>query len=87
MDIHNISMCNSLTISPLNTPKVRSLWSFMDGVLSTLEEERRVVESVIRGDVDQYTMDGTDLALKIPRVLLEQIEQLSHLVRCAKRPF
>ncbi|XP_021433803.2 HAUS augmin-like complex subunit 6 isoform X2 [Oncorhynchus mykiss] len=59
--------------------KVRSLWSFMDGVLSTLEEERRVVESVIRGDVDQYTMDGTDLALKIPRVLLEQIEQLSHL--------
>uniref|UniRef100_A0A8C7DYC4 HAUS augmin-like complex subunit 6 n=1 Tax=Oncorhynchus kisutch TaxID=8019 RepID=A0A8C7DYC4_ONCKI len=59
--------------------KVRSLWSSMDGVLSTLEEERRVVESVIRGDVDQYTLDGTDLALKIPRVLLERIEQLSHL--------
>lgn len=83
MDIHNISICNSLTISPLNTPQVRSLWSSMDGVLSTLEEERRVVESVIRGDVDQYTLDGTDLALKIPRVLLERIEQLSHLVRCA----
>nr|XP_046183996.1 HAUS augmin-like complex subunit 6 [Oncorhynchus gorbuscha] len=59
--------------------KVRSLWSSMDGVLSTLEEERRVVESVIRGDVDQYTLDGTDLALKIPCVLLERIEQLSHL--------
>nr|XP_029522827.1 HAUS augmin-like complex subunit 6 [Oncorhynchus nerka] len=59
--------------------KVRSLWSSMDGVLSTLEEERRVVESVIRGDVDQYTLDGLDLALKIPRVLLERIEQLSHL--------
>uniref|UniRef100_A0A8C7DYC8 HAUS augmin-like complex subunit 6 n=1 Tax=Oncorhynchus kisutch TaxID=8019 RepID=A0A8C7DYC8_ONCKI len=72
-DLHNV------TISPLNTPKVRSLWSSMDGVLSTLEEERRVVESVIRGDVDQYTLDGTDLALKIPRVLLERIEQLSHL--------
>ncbi|CAB1351742.1 unnamed protein product [Coregonus sp. 'balchen'] len=59
--------------------KVRSLWSSMDGVLSTLEEERRVVECVIRGDVDQYTLDGTDLSLKIPRVLLERLEQLSHL--------
>lgn len=67
----------------MNKPQVRSLWSSIDGVLSALEEERRVVGSVIRGDVDQYTLDGTDLALKIPRVLLERIEQLSHLVRCA----
>ncbi|XP_024290563.1 HAUS augmin-like complex subunit 6 [Oncorhynchus tshawytscha] len=59
--------------------KVRSLWSSIDGVLSTLEEERRVVECVIGGGVDQYTLDGTGLALKIPRVLLERIEQLSHL--------
>ncbi|XP_071020549.1 HAUS augmin-like complex subunit 6 isoform X1 [Oncorhynchus clarkii lewisi] len=59
--------------------KVRSLWSSIDGVLSTLEEERRVLECVIGGGVDQYTLDGTGLALKIPRVLLERIEQLSHL--------
>uniref|UniRef100_A0A4W5NRH3 HAUS augmin-like complex, subunit 6 n=1 Tax=Hucho hucho TaxID=62062 RepID=A0A4W5NRH3_9TELE len=59
--------------------KVRSLWSSIDGVLSALEEERRVVECVIRRDGDQYTLDGTGLALKIPRVLLERIEQLSHL--------
>ncbi|CDQ62425.1 unnamed protein product [Oncorhynchus mykiss] len=59
--------------------KVRSLWSSINGVLSTLEEERRVVECVIGGGVDQYTLDGTGLALKIPRVLLERIEQLSHL--------
>uniref|UniRef100_A0A8C7NML2 HAUS augmin-like complex subunit 6 N-terminal domain-containing protein n=1 Tax=Oncorhynchus mykiss TaxID=8022 RepID=A0A8C7NML2_ONCMY len=58
---------------------VRSLWSSIDGVLSTLEEERRVLECVIGGGVDQYTLDGTGLALKIPRVLLERIEQLSHL--------
>ncbi|CAB1345154.1 unnamed protein product, partial [Coregonus sp. 'balchen'] len=60
--------------------KVRSLWSSIDRVLSTLEEERRVVECVIRGDVVQYNLDGTGLALKIPRVLLERIEQLSHLL-------
>ncbi|KAM9400893.1 HAUS augmin-like complex subunit 6 [Salvelinus alpinus] len=59
--------------------KVRSLWSSIDGVLSALEEERRVVECVIRGDVNQYTLDGTGLALKIPRVLLDRLEQLSHL--------
>ncbi|XP_028973304.2 HAUS augmin-like complex subunit 6 [Esox lucius] len=59
--------------------KVRSLWSSIDGVLSNLEEKRRVVESVIRGDADQYTLDGTGLALKIPRVLLERLEQRSHL--------
>ena len=68
----------------MNKPQVRSLWSSINGVLSTLEEERRVVECVIGGGVDQYTLDGTGLALKIPRVLLERIEQLSHLVRSTK---
>ncbi|KAJ8008215.1 hypothetical protein DPEC_G00102490 [Dallia pectoralis] len=58
--------------------KVRSLWSTIDGVLSELEEKRLVLASVIRGDVDQYTLDGTGLDLKIPRVLLERLERLSH---------
>ncbi|KAM4611511.1 HAUS augmin-like complex subunit 6 [Polymixia lowei] len=55
---------------------VRTLWSAIDGMLSTIKEQRRVVECVMKGEVDQYTLDGTDLALKIPRVLLERIEQL-----------
>ncbi|XP_021470887.2 HAUS augmin-like complex subunit 6 isoform X1 [Oncorhynchus mykiss] len=67
------------TLQAEKIQKVRSLWSSIDGVLSTLEEERRVLECVIGGGVDQYTLDGTGLALKIPRVLLERIEQLSHL--------
>lgn len=61
--------------------QVRSLWSTIDGVLSNVEEERRVVECVIRGDVDQYILDGSDLSLKIPKVLLERIERLSNHVR------
>uniref|UniRef100_A0A3Q4GK56 HAUS augmin-like complex subunit 6-like n=1 Tax=Neolamprologus brichardi TaxID=32507 RepID=A0A3Q4GK56_NEOBR len=59
-------------------PKVRSLWSAIDGMLSAIKEEQSAVESVLKGDVDQYTLDGTDQVLKIPRCLLERIEQLPH---------
>lgn len=61
-------------------PKVRSLWSAIDGMLSAIKEEQSAVESVLKGDVDQYTLDGTDQILKIPRCLLERIEQLPHQV-------
>ncbi|XP_041821248.1 HAUS augmin-like complex subunit 6 isoform X2 [Chelmon rostratus] len=58
--------------------KVRSLWSAIDGMLSTTQEEQHAVGSVLKGDVDQYILDGTDRVLKIPRSLLERIEQLPH---------
>uniref|UniRef100_A0A3B3QNZ2 HAUS augmin-like complex, subunit 6 n=1 Tax=Paramormyrops kingsleyae TaxID=1676925 RepID=A0A3B3QNZ2_9TELE len=54
--------------------KVRSLWTSVNKILSSLEKERAVVDSVVKGDVDQYVLDGTDRVLKIPRCLLEQIE-------------
>ncbi|KAK5848476.1 hypothetical protein PBY51_006086 [Eleginops maclovinus] len=60
------------------TRKVRSLWSDIDGMLSTTKEEQNAVASVLKGDVDQYILDGTDQVLKIPRSLLERIEQLPH---------
>ncbi|XP_068569584.1 LOW QUALITY PROTEIN: HAUS augmin-like complex subunit 6 [Cebidichthys violaceus] len=60
------------------TKRVRSLWSDIDGMLSTTKEEQHVVESVLKGDVDQYILDGTDRVLRIPRSLLERIEQLPH---------
>lgn len=62
-------------------PKVRSLWSDIDGMLSTIKEEQSAVHSVLKGDVDQYILDGTDQVLRIPRCLLERIEQLPHRVR------
>lgn len=60
--------------------QVRSLWSDIDGMLSTNKEEQHIVESVLKGDVDQYKLDGTDRVLQIPRSLLERIEQLPHQV-------
>lgn len=61
--------------------KVRCLWSTIDRVLSSTEEEQRAVESVLKGDVDQYVLDGKDRVLKIPRSLQERVERLPHQVR------
>ncbi|KAI3376501.1 hypothetical protein L3Q82_016953 [Scortum barcoo] len=58
--------------------KVRSLWSSIDGMLLATKEGQHAVESVLKGDVDQYILDGTDRVLKIPRSLLERVEQLPH---------
>ncbi|XP_019951067.2 HAUS augmin-like complex subunit 6 [Paralichthys olivaceus] len=60
------------------TNKVRSLWSDIDRMLSTTKEEQNAVASVLKGDVDQNILDGTDRELKIPRCLLERIERLPH---------
>ncbi|KAK7169968.1 hypothetical protein R3I94_000262 [Phoxinus phoxinus] len=58
--------------------KVRGLWNETDRVLSTLEGERKVMESVIHGQVDQYILGGQNLSVKLPAVLRESMEQLSH---------
>lgn len=57
-------------------PQVRSLWSSVDEVVSSIKAEQDGVERVLRGEVDQYVLDGTDQVLKVPRVLQEQVERL-----------
>uniref|UniRef100_A0A3Q4BAT2 HAUS augmin-like complex subunit 6 N-terminal domain-containing protein n=1 Tax=Mola mola TaxID=94237 RepID=A0A3Q4BAT2_MOLML len=58
--------------------RVRSLWSAIDAMLSSTKEGQHAVESVLKGDVDQYVLDGTDRVLTIPRSLLERVEKLPH---------
>uniref|UniRef100_W5UCK3 HAUS augmin-like complex subunit 6 n=1 Tax=Ictalurus punctatus TaxID=7998 RepID=W5UCK3_ICTPU len=57
--------------------KVQSMWAEIDESLSRLEGERSVLASVIEGKVDQYVLDGKDISVKIPAVLLERMERLS----------
>uniref|UniRef100_A0A3B5L7F1 HAUS augmin-like complex subunit 6 N-terminal domain-containing protein n=1 Tax=Xiphophorus couchianus TaxID=32473 RepID=A0A3B5L7F1_9TELE len=38
----------------------------------------RRLKSVLKGDVDQYVLDGTNRVLKLPRCLLDRIERLPH---------
>ncbi|MEQ2290834.1 hypothetical protein AMECASPLE_007045 [Ameca splendens] len=58
--------------------KVRGLWSAIEGMLSAIKEEQTAVESVLKGEVDQHILDGTNRVLKLPRCLLDRIEHLPH---------
>uniref|UniRef100_A0A8C9GYS9 HAUS augmin like complex subunit 6 n=1 Tax=Piliocolobus tephrosceles TaxID=591936 RepID=A0A8C9GYS9_9PRIM len=56
------------------TFRVRSLWASVNETLMFLEKEREVVSSVL-SFVNQYALDGTDVAINIPRLLLDKIEK------------
>ncbi|KAJ7335449.1 hypothetical protein JRQ81_013390 [Phrynocephalus forsythii] len=58
--------------------KVRCLWTSIIETLRLLQNEREVVDSVIKGHVDQYILDGTNVAVSVPRPLLERIEKEMH---------
>ncbi|XP_023255351.1 HAUS augmin-like complex subunit 6 isoform X1 [Seriola lalandi dorsalis] len=75
---HNSDSAQEAALPAEKTKKVRSLWSAIDEMLSTTKDEQNSVERVLKGDVDQYIIDGTDRVLKIPQSLLERIEQLPH---------
>uniref|UniRef100_A0A672ZQW1 HAUS augmin-like complex subunit 6 N-terminal domain-containing protein n=1 Tax=Sphaeramia orbicularis TaxID=375764 RepID=A0A672ZQW1_9TELE len=67
-----------IRLTKLYCSKVRSLWSTIDEILSSTKEEQHAVQSVIKGEADQYTLDGTDQVVKISKSLLERIQQLPH---------
>uniref|UniRef100_A0A8D2LHS1 HAUS augmin-like complex subunit 6 N-terminal domain-containing protein n=1 Tax=Varanus komodoensis TaxID=61221 RepID=A0A8D2LHS1_VARKO len=52
--------------------KVRSLWTLITGTFKRLQKEKEVVDSVVKGRVDQYVLDGTSVAVSVPRPLLEK---------------
>uniref|UniRef100_A0A8C8RM33 HAUS augmin like complex subunit 6 n=1 Tax=Pelusios castaneus TaxID=367368 RepID=A0A8C8RM33_9SAUR len=54
--------------------KVRSMWASVMETLTFLEKEKEVVDSVVNGHVDQYTLDGTNVTINVPRLLLDKIE-------------
>ncbi|XP_013923192.1 PREDICTED: HAUS augmin-like complex subunit 6 [Thamnophis sirtalis] len=55
--------------------KVRYLWATVMETLTFLQKEREVVDSVVKGQVDQYTLDGTSVSVSIPRPLLQKVEK------------
>ncbi|XP_006881410.1 PREDICTED: HAUS augmin-like complex subunit 6 [Elephantulus edwardii] len=54
--------------------KVRSWWALVNETLEVLEQEREVVSSVLSLS-NQYSLDGTNVAINIPRLLLDKIEK------------
>uniref|UniRef100_H0WU11 HAUS augmin like complex subunit 6 n=1 Tax=Otolemur garnettii TaxID=30611 RepID=H0WU11_OTOGA len=53
---------------------VRSLWASVNETLTFLEKEREVVSSVL-SLVNQYVLDGTNVVINIPSLLLDEIEK------------
>ncbi|XP_067409233.1 HAUS augmin-like complex subunit 6 [Emydura macquarii macquarii] len=54
--------------------KVRCMWASVMETLTFLEKEKEVVDSVVNGHVDQYTLDGSNVTINVPRLLLDKIE-------------
>ncbi|NXI71886.1 HAUS6 protein, partial [Anseranas semipalmata] len=58
--------------------KVRSMWTFVTETLTSLKKEMEIVDSVLEGHVDQYTLDGTNVVVSVPQLLADKVESEIH---------
>ncbi|XP_066844757.1 HAUS augmin-like complex subunit 6 isoform X1 [Anser cygnoides] len=58
--------------------KVRNMWTFVMDTLTSLKKETEIVDSVIEGHVDQYTLAGTNV--NVPQLLADKVESEMHEV-------
>ncbi|XP_078070029.1 HAUS augmin-like complex subunit 6 isoform X2 [Mustelus asterias] len=54
--------------------ELREMWNIVMDTLSKLEKEKEVIDSLVEGRVDLYTLDGTDVTFKVPRQLIIKVE-------------
>ncbi|NXM57662.1 HAUS6 protein, partial [Illadopsis cleaveri] len=58
--------------------KVRSMWTLIVEMLTSLEKEKEVVDSVLEDCVNPCILDGTDVVLSVPRLLTYRVESNIH---------
>ncbi|XP_041272427.1 HAUS augmin-like complex subunit 6 isoform X2 [Onychostruthus taczanowskii] len=58
--------------------KVRSMWTLIIEMLSSLKKEKEVVDSVLEDCVNPCVLDGTDVVLSVPPLLVYQVESNIH---------
>ncbi|XP_064410910.1 HAUS augmin-like complex subunit 6 isoform X2 [Latimeria chalumnae] len=58
--------------------EVRSMWAAVRETLFSLVKEREVVDCILKGHIDQYSLDGTNTTVTVPRLLLDRIESEMH---------
>ncbi|XP_010120887.1 PREDICTED: HAUS augmin-like complex subunit 6 [Chlamydotis macqueenii] len=61
--------------------KVRSMWSLIMEMLTSLKKEKEVVDSVLdvlEGSVDQCVLDGTNVVFSVPQLLAHRVESDVH---------
>ncbi|NWS20189.1 HAUS6 protein, partial [Pachyramphus minor] len=54
--------------------KVRSMWTVIMEMLTSLKKDKEVVDSVLENCAHQCILDGTDVVLRVPRLLALRIE-------------
>ncbi|NXY59992.1 HAUS6 protein, partial [Callaeas wilsoni] len=54
--------------------KVRSMWTLIVEMLTSLKKEKEVVDSVLEDCVNPCILDGTDVVLSIPQLLAYRVE-------------
>ena len=55
------------------------MWASVNETLTVVEKEREVVSSLF-SFVNQYALDGANIAVNIPRLLLDRLEEQIHQV-------
>ncbi|NWR92819.1 HAUS6 protein, partial [Furnarius figulus] len=54
--------------------KVRSMWTVIMETLTSLKQDKEVVDSVLEDCIHRRVLDGTDVVLRVPRLLAHRIE-------------
>ncbi|XP_039585793.1 HAUS augmin-like complex subunit 6 [Passer montanus] len=54
--------------------KVRSMWTLITEMLTSLKKEKEVVDSVLEDCVNPCILDGTDVVLSVPALLIYRVE-------------
>ncbi|NWR39463.1 HAUS6 protein, partial [Tachuris rubrigastra] len=63
---------NSDTVERIK--KIRCMWTLIMEMLTSLKKAKEVVDSVLENCVQQCTLDGSDVVLRIPRLLAHKIK-------------
>ncbi|NWW46686.1 HAUS6 protein, partial [Pedionomus torquatus] len=58
--------------------KVRSMWTLVTEILTSLENEKQIVHHVLQGSDGQYILDGSSVVFRIPPLLAERVENDVH---------
>ncbi|KAM4709930.1 HAUS augmin-like complex subunit 6 [Discoglossus pictus] len=64
--------------------KTRCMWTTIMQTLNMIENEVDVVDSVVKGNVDQYCLDGKDVTMNIPNLLASRVESEMHKLQMEK---
>ncbi|KAM9250687.1 HAUS augmin-like complex subunit 6 isoform 3-T3 [Cariama cristata] len=58
--------------------KVRSMWTLIMEILTSLKKEKEFVDSVLEDCVDQCILDGTNVVFSVPSLLAHRVENDTH---------